>query len=291
MALTRRQFLKGGAVIAGLRALTTTPVSEGSSKEAYSELERIAKAWESEVLSFIETNKDYIIKSAESHKLPPEFLASVLYYEKGHENIVRRIYDFFKSIIFDTSVGDGQIKISAATTADGRDPKRLSIEEHLTYRRKLLETPSNIDYVAKRLRSLIDRPNRYPGINPEDLIENPKAMAIAATEYNLGDRSSSRETAKPNIEGFVVIAELVDGSPLYKIFGRQSQSEGQKIRGYLEDNRALINEAIRNYEVERDRTSQRRIGYGTLSLVALGGLGWAISKLRQRINYHASIKP
>ena len=149
-----------------------------------------------------------------------------------------------------------------------------------------METSSNIDYAGKHLRFLIQRENRFPNISQEDLLNNPRAMAIAATEWNLGPRNRPQAIAKPNLFGLDVIAGLGRGSPLYQMFGRELKKwQDTKINQYLSINSKLIGEAIQDSRIEYDKRIGRTLGIGISSLTLLGGLSLLAYKLIEQARY------
>jgi len=247
-----------------------------------------------DLIQFIRDNNHYIKSSAGQYELPPEFLASVLYREKSKENSSNRLSDCVTSIWgYDASLGDGQIKISAAAKSDGKNYNELKEKERLEYRGILLKTSGNIEYVARNLRFLVDRPNRKPGIQAEELIKDPHLMAVIATEYNSGPKNSTLEEANPNIAGYDVIAGLLQNFQFFEMFGnglrhylsRRHQIISE-IRSYLNHNRNLITKSI----INADREQEKRLGV-TLSyvllfpLVPIGfgyGVQYSFSKLREQ---------
>ena len=280
MPITRRQFLKGA--VAALPAI--------SNQELFAEeqltLDDLVGTWNSEILDYLSINNNNFVRSGTNYQLPPELVAAVLYNEKNEKKTLSRIIDNLLSrTMLDPSIGDGQIKISSAITADGKDPYKLSPREHWEYRQKLLETPSNIDYVAKYLRFLLNRQNRFPKISAEELLNNPRAMAIAATEYNRGPTSSLNEEAMPNAYGLQVVSLLT--SPIIStILGRELPEGGKRIKQYIEENKGLLTRAKVQHDGESDMKFSNRSAYYMLALTGIGVLYY----LLHRYNAHTSRK-
>ena len=274
MDVSRRNFLKIGFNTLGIAAATSVLNSTEKSK---SDLEEKVKTWDPEILGFIEQNKKIISESANKYQLPPEFLASVLYTEKLETGLIDRILDCILPFLgFDSSIGDGQIRKHTAAEADGKNYDRLSYKARHSYKEKLLGINSNIEYSAKVLRYLINRANRFPNAPLEQLEKSPDLMAIAATEYNLGTKNSEAKNAKPNYYGFKIVGNLLDDSPLHKIFGKNSNSMAQNIKKYLDGNKDSVAESLRNYEAEREKRIIRRTG-GLTGGLALSLSAWYLT--------------
>lgn len=282
MSITRRQFLKGA--VAALPVISKPELSA----EKPLTLDDLVGIWDNGTLDFIKENGGNLIKSATNYQLPPELVAAVIYNEKNEKDTLSRIIDNLLSrTLLDPSIGDGQIKISSAATADGKDYYKLSPRERWEYRQKLLETPSNIDYVAKYLRFLLNRQNRFPKISPEELLNNPRAMAIAATEYNRGPTSSHNEEAIPNAYGFQVVS-LLTSPVIPAILERELPEGGKRIKQYIEENKGLLTKAKIKHENEADMKYSNRAGHyflgfsGIATLFYLGALYF--SRLKERRN-------
>ena len=178
----------------------------------------------------------------------------------------------------DPSIGDSQIKISAAAKAGGKDYATLTREEYQSYRTKLFNTALNIDYLAKYVRYLLDRKNRYLGISSTGLLSDPNAMAVIATEYNRGETDTALVDAKPNKYGFEIVSLLVEGSPLYAIFDTKLNGEDKKIGEYLDSKKGMISKSIEDSSRDyKKRMGKYAAGFGTV-IASLGALYWMRSR-------------
>jgi len=291
MSITRRQFL--GKAAGALSALAVPDVSQGANRESTQSLEDILHTqWDDNhnILNFISQNKEEFEQSAKKYDMHPQFLAAVYYFEKMEGNPLDTIAN---SAIFGTllnnSIGDGNIKISTAQLVDGGRYSRLNIRKNLGYAHELTQTSSNIDYAAKILRHMLNRKKRFPDISAEELMKNPKAMALAATEYNKGYTLNPLEKAEPNLRGFKVIAALAENSPLYGIFGRGSKNEGRLMSQYLEANTDLIEKSIARYKKEFNNRNNQYAALAILGLVGIGTARWLYTYERDR-RRHDNVK-
>ena len=282
--MKRREFLGNlGALTAALSGLPTQ--ANASNQQSLEARLEDSKAWDPNIVDFIRANRSYIEESSKRYDLPSIFVASVLYIEKTrNRNVVDNIA---LKIGRDPTIGDMQIRASIAAMLDGKDYKRLSDEEQQQYQRSLRETSTNIDYGAKYLRFLLNRDNRVPSISANELLRNPKAMAIAATEYNIGPRGTSMENAEPSIYGFDVLAGLTPSSPLYKIFRVKINSEEDPVGDYLIENA----DKIRNsYQISLQETAKRKgkerglYILGATAVLSLGAFLHSLYERRRNIN-------
>jgi hypothetical protein len=85
----------------------------------------------------------------------------------------------------------------------------------------LLRFPkTNILMVARQLKYLKNRSNRWPSLSPTDLLADERAMKVIASEYNLGATESAQADAYPTAYGGKVYT--ASGSPyLLPFFGYQ----------------------------------------------------------------------
>jgi len=279
MPITRRDFLKG--VVAGTTLNAAVPLNQVLEDSNRTLEEKLINSWETENLNFISENRNNIRQSAHNQDLPPEFLAALIYNEKTKESFISRTMDNVLLLAgLDPTIGDAQIKISTAAMLDGNNKKLSNKEQHIKYS-KLIDTPSNIDYAAKYIRYILDRHNRFPKITSEELLNNPNAMAIVATEYNRGPSKSPVQKAKPNASGLHVVSLLCDNSILYKLFERKLKGEDKRIGEYFLTNK-YIGEAFRNHDIESDGRLGRRSAYYTLGLSLLGLGYYIIHRIRNK---------
>ncbi len=109
--------------------------------------------------------------------------------------------------------------------SDQRELRRKEIRDNYTdldsYQKidlfNILRFPrTNILLCAELLSKLKNRPNRWEGVDNEQLMQNQHALSIIATEYNLGATMTPREDAKPTKYGNRVLKLL--SSPFFSAF-------------------------------------------------------------------------
>lgn len=81
---------------------------------------------------------------------------------------------------------------------------KLTTDQMFELWRRLSWSKSAVGYVANILAHLKNRPNRYPNLSRSDFAADYRAMAIIATEYNMGATNSPESRAGPTWYGDTV---------------------------------------------------------------------------------------
>jgi hypothetical protein len=150
-----------------------------------------------------------------------------LTYERHRQNF----FDSLNTNIFlHKSFGVGQVKMSTLAMALGmiplvehdrtdnsatiaqieRDFMKLTTDQMWGLWKLIRWPKSHIDGVAKILKFLKNRANRYPHVSRADFLANGRAMAIVATEYNRGATSTPEAEAGPTWYGEYVANACLD---------------------------------------------------------------------------------
>lgn len=181
--------------------------------------------------------RDAIVSASRRHGLPPEMVAAIIHGHQPGLTPFRRLTDCAGSALgADLSLGPAQIRISTAASGDGLATNPLSPADFARYRAALLNPDTNIEYQARELRRLLERDVRFPGITGEELVRNPRAMALLMSEYRAGPQNAEAEDSRIGMTGLRDLRHmLVDG--VY-VFGR-GEAETALIRDrvfwYLDD--------------------------------------------------------
>ena len=282
MQITRRTFLKNSVPAAASLIIASSGKSAGQSLDALTghdynkDVFASLKPDDTRILEDIAAKKSHIMRAASVENLPPELIASVIYDQQRDQSLLSNLVDRYFSYLRDQSLGEGQVKPSMAALTDGK--RSLSFSDTLHYRAKLLQSSTNIEYVAKTLRFFLDRENRFPGITAEELLRNPHAMAVIASEYRKGFTRSHKDQAKPNYYGYRVIAGLTEDSPIYRALDIGPDARGALISQYLYQNFQRVVDARRAYDNEMQfRDGQRLTGVG-LGIIGTGVVVFYIYK-------------
>lgn len=181
--------------------------------------------------------------------LPPELLAAVIVDHQIALTRFRAFTDCFGSALgANLSIGLGQMRLSTAAQLDGKLIADLAPAEFRQLRARMLDDALNIEYVAKELRSLLERRHRFPGMSAETLIREPAVMALIITEYRMGRLASGPESSRLSAAAFQTL-RLVDDLTL-TLFGRDADGVSRvraEIRKYLDHvycERGLFNEKV-----------------------------------------------
>ncbi|MDX1562613.1 MAG: hypothetical protein R3305_06775 [Gammaproteobacteria bacterium] len=186
--------------------------------------------------SIVAEHRDAVVRHAPVHELPAELVAAVVINHELYLTRFRRFTDCAGSALgANVSVGPAQLRLSTAAQLDGVAFESMSPAEYRALRRRLLDGDTNIAYAAKELRSLLERPHRYPGIDPQTLIEDPSIMALLITEYHVGRSSAPNDTSRLSANAFNAL-EFIDDVTLDR-FGRDASDSAHiraKLRSYLD---------------------------------------------------------
>lgn len=186
--------------------------------------------------ALVRRHRDTIAAQAAAYELPPELLAALIVNHQLYIPPWRRFTDCAGSAMgANLSLGLAQLRLSTAAQLDGRAFDALSAEEFRRLRRQLLDAESNIVYEARELRSLLERKNRYPGMDAESLIRDPFVMALLMTEYHMGRMSTPSAESRLSANAFNALRLMSEQT--LDAFGRDPR-EVETIRaqvlGYLD---------------------------------------------------------
>src|SRR3989338_1544631 len=258
MPISRRNFLK--AAVSGLASVISPAEQELLASTDYKESFPDLRLADAGALESIVADREHILKEAKEADLSPIFLASVIYDHRRDANRLTDLADKLLSMVRDQSMGEGQIRPSVAALTDGLN-EGVNFRQHMAYRKMLDDPAMNVYYTARYLRFLLQKEHRFPEITKEELLQNPKAMAIIATEYRSHPTETSNEKAKPSYYGYRVIAGIAEDSPLYGVLGINPRDSGRLASQYLNQNVSGIIEARKNYEAENIRRTGKRAGF------------------------------
>ncbi|MES2605739.1 MAG: hypothetical protein V4603_12440 [Pseudomonadota bacterium] len=194
-------------------------------------------AGEPDALGAVLPYKDAIAAAARQYDLPPELLAVNIYSHQRDLTAFRKFTDCAGSAMnWDLSLGLAQIRVSNAANNDGLEWATLAPAARKRYRAMLLEPHANIEYQARELRALLERPNRFPGITAEAIMHDPFVMALLISEYRQGREAAASDVSKLSGRAFWDL-QLLLRETLY-IFGRDSADIVQiqhTVRPYLDE--------------------------------------------------------
>lgn len=189
-----------------------------------------------EPAAVIQRFREPISTEARRHDLPPELLAAIIYSHQAGLTSFRAFTDCAGSAMgSDLSLGLGQIRISTAAGNDGILSAALSARRFRQYRTILLDPLQNIGHLAREVRLLLDRGNRFPGIAAGELVHNAHAMALVLSEYRMGRQGAGSNTARIGASGLWDLGHMERGD-VY-IFGRDApevQRIQEGVRRYLD---------------------------------------------------------
>ncbi len=169
------------------------------------------------VLAIEITNRPKAGRAAELDEVRDEIIDIV--FERHRRNYFDR---FNMNLYLYRSIGVGQTRMSTLAMAlgwmpliehervSGRESREAEIKEafmHLTTDqmwelwRRLRWPKSAVAAVATVLAHLKNRPNRYPHLSRSQFSADNRAMAIVATEYNMGATNSPETAAMPTWYG------------------------------------------------------------------------------------------
>lgn len=199
--------------------------------------------------SLVARYRDAIADQARRYDLPAELVAAIVVDHQSQLSSYRAFTDCLGSALgANLSLGLAQVRLSTGARLDGKRLGQLSGSEYRALRSRLLDPESNIAYAARELRALRDRPNRYPGMPADALIDRPDAMALLITEYRMGRLSTSSETSRLGINAFSALGLIEDGT--LDRFGRNVNDTRRMraaSRAYLTDvycRRGMFNQGV-----------------------------------------------
>lgn len=182
------------------------------------------------------THHDVVIEAASRQNLPATLLAAIIADHQNQQTLSGDFSDCVGSALgVNLSLGVSQIRISTAAQVDERDYAQLPPDAFRELRRRLLAPATNIDYAARELRALLDRPSRSPGIAAAALLQDPAAMALLVSEYRKG-RMPGPALGRPlNINAFSTLELMQDGSlAQFDSPALDPERSRSAIRGYLD---------------------------------------------------------
>ena len=131
--------------------------------------------------------RDTMQAEAAAVDLPPEVLAVIISGHQYYQTPVRDYTDCAGSALgANLSLGLAQVRMSTATENTGSYLEDMSHRDFHRLRRELLAPHTNIHHAARELRALLERPNRFPGLTAEGLLEDPFKLALLLSEYRAG---------------------------------------------------------------------------------------------------------
>jgi len=283
--VSRRGFLGAlGIGTAASAAVLAMPSSSNANEEGSDDLCELMP--DGCAIEFIKKYKKIIFRESEEHDLPPAYLASVLYAEMANRPSFEDSGDRLKSILnADGSYGPGQIRLSTALYLDGRikelsDMKDIDTDVKKEYIQKLNDPVENIHYTAKYLIHLKNKKNRYSFLSAEQFSQNPRAMAVIATEFNKGETNSREEEAGFSPYGYGVVIGLSSSSEIKSIF--PSDAETRRVNDeFLKDNK----ENMLEYMKREHRLSKRDwylVGGLSVAAAGLSFAAWGLERFFER---------
>lgn len=263
MQTSRRNFLKAAVAVLGLASVSPPAETDLQSVPDYEKVFSDLRIADKKALESIIADREPILKEAQIADLPPEFLASIIYDHRRDANWLTDLTDKVLSVVRDQSMGEGQIRPSVAALTDGMK-EGLNWRQHWAYREMLADPAVNIYYTAQYLRFLLQKGHRFPGIKKEELLQNPNAMAIIATEYRSHPTRTPNEKAKPSYYGYRAVAGIAEDSPLYRILGINPGDSSRLASQYLNQNFSGIIKARKNYDAETVGRTGKRAGFSAI---------------------------
>lgn len=255
---TRRDILK----LLGLAA--AMPSGQANASPNMPEKSLCSTIADSDALDFLEKYKDTIAREAEDNGLPKEFVASVIYAEKSATSgFSERMGDWVNSIFnADGTYGPCQVKLSTALFLDGKiktmeEMDKISDDVKKEYIKKLYDPAAGINYASRYLAYLKNRKNRYPSLAKDELLQNPRAMAILATEYNLGEKNSAADEARFSYYGYNVIIGLSSCSDIEDVFKIDAKTK-YLCDKFLAENREWIEGMVKKGEPDKKPKKYRK---------------------------------
>ncbi|MCX6706666.1 MAG: hypothetical protein NT001_00820 [Candidatus Woesearchaeota archaeon] len=187
-------------------------------------------------MEFLARYRPAIEKESAKHGIPSAFLASVLYAEMAYRHSWENDCDRLQAMLGSNGTyGPGQIRLSTAFDLDRiiqeyngfeNVPGKIKAE----YIKKLYDPESNIHYTAKYLAFLKGRRIRFPAMSSEDFASNPEAMALVATEYQIGPKKKPINEVKFNYYGYGVVRGISSGSEIKSVFESNDQAKANADR-------------------------------------------------------------
>lgn len=184
--------------------------------------------------AFLVRHQQDIRSASSNHDLPVTLVAAVVADHLKQQTRFRDFTDCAGSALgANLSLGPGQLRLSTAAALDGKSIAKLSNSGYRELRARLLKPEQNIHLTARELRSLLERPHRYPGITSAELLQEPQAIALAVSEYRMGRSKAPRESAKLGINAFGTLS-LMQSDQLDFLAHRASRDlERANITEYL----------------------------------------------------------
>jgi hypothetical protein len=166
-----------------------------------------------EPAQLLELHREAITRQSALHDLPGALVAAVMIDHQNQQSASGDLSDCLGSALgVNLSLGLSQMRLGTAAHIDGRPLAELSASEYRSLRSRLLTPESNIGYEARELRSLRDRPGRFPGMSASALLHDPAAMALLISEYRKGRMSTTAGESPLNINAFSTLELMQDGT-------------------------------------------------------------------------------
>ncbi|MFO8015900.1 MAG: twin-arginine translocation signal domain-containing protein [Candidatus Woesearchaeota archaeon] len=245
--ISRRGFLKGVIGTGSALALGGSAACSDPVETVRNEIEGRDRS----AVGFLEEHKATIEDTARENGLPPAFLASILYAEMANRPSFEDVGDNMKSAIgLEGSYGPGQVQLSTALQIDGLPEKYGGFSEipgsiKRDYISMLKDPEQNIMFAARYLSFLRERSNRYSSLSAEGFAENPEAMAVIATEYQIGPKESDADEAGFNPYGYGVVKGLSSSSEFSSLYPSGSGTIS-KCDAFLREHKQEIREEVEN---------------------------------------------